>query len=101
MKGCWVGRMLVQMRSGHRSDACDLSAFSVNPFELLGKLVERNVEDSVTAGIARDAPQIVGAVARDFHAVGHALLAGTSTQPGRCILQIGGRAETPACGLSG
>ena len=39
--------MLVLMRSGHRSDACDLSAFSVNPFELLGKLVERNVEDPV------------------------------------------------------
>ena len=87
--------------SGHRSDACDFSAFAVNPNELLRELVKRHVINAVAAHIAGDAAHIVGAVSRHFDAIGHAFFACTHSEAGWRVLQIGGRAETPARGFAG
>ena len=68
----------------------------MNPLELLRELVERHVIDPVAAHIAGDAAHVIGAVAGDFHAVGLAFFASTSTQAGGCVLQVVGGTEAPA-----
>ena len=73
----------------------------MNPFELFGKLVEWNVKDTITAGVSRDAPKIVGAVTSDFYPVGLALFAGTHAMAGGGILQVLGGTEAPAGGFCG
>ena len=82
--------------SGHRSDACDFSAFAVNPNELLRELVKGHVINAVAAHIAGDAAHIVCAVSRYFDAVGHAFFACAHAKTGRSVLEIAGRTETPA-----
>ena len=85
----------------HRRNAGDLAAFVMNSFELLGELVERHVENAVAAGVAGNPPDIVGFVGRDLDAIRKALIACASSETRWCVLQVGGRPETPASGFFG